>query len=275
MGALSRDLWTEAPSAEPSTPGGVVHYAGIALARLGVEVRVVTRMHERDRAELTAPLERAGVQVCALPSRETTTYRNDYTGEHDVHALLACSDPIQLDDLPRAWRAADFAQLGPLHPDDVAPEVASGLAARVGLDAQGLVRTRGEGLARAGALDAILPHVGSLQISESELGPVLQGESPSAFAARSGVAELIVTRGRRGANVLAGGRWHEIPARPARPRDARAKAGCGDIFLACYLWQRAAGADPEGAARSAAALCAIKLTRGEIPADLDTKEFAA
>jgi sugar/nucleoside kinase (ribokinase family) len=275
VGAISRDLWSAESGLESSTPGGVVHHAGLALANLGLEVHVVTRVHPRDRAELLAPLERAGVRVHALPSLETTTYRNDYTGEGDAHALLACSDPILPDDVPPHWRSANFAQLGPLHPDDVMPELASELSTLVGIDAQGLVRTRSGTLERSPRLDAILPHVHVLQVSESELASVLGGATAEEFAARGAVAEWIITYGARGARVRAGGSWADIPARPAQPCDARAKAGAGDVFLASYLWQRASGVAPDAAARSAAALCAIKLTRGGIPAGLDVKEFAA
>lgn len=275
VGSLSRDLWTESPGCEASSAGGVVHHAGLALARLGLAVRVVTRLHERDRAELCAPLERAGVEVRALPSRETTTYRNDYSGESDSHVLLACSEPIHLDDVPPAWRRAQLAQLGPLHPADVAPDVASGLAARIGLDAQGWVRARAGEPRPRHDVRRLAHDLAVLQVSESDLAEVLQDLTPESFFAAGGVRELIVTRGARGASLWIEGRRADIPARPAHPRDVRAKAGAGDVFLACYLWQRATGADPEAAARVAAAICAIKLVRGELPAGLDAKEFAA
>jgi sugar/nucleoside kinase (ribokinase family) len=252
----------------------VVHHAGLALAHLGLEVRVVTRLHECDQAELLAPLERAGVQVLALPSKETTTYRNDYSGESDSHFLLACSEPIGAEDVPHAWRSPDFAQLGPLHPADLAPGVTAALTGRIGVDAQGLVRSV-MGQTRAPAPLGLLRGADVLQVSESDLGVVAQGESPESLASACGVSELIVTRGAQGATVWIRGQRADIPARPVRPHDARAKAGAGDVFLACYLWQRTAGASPETAARVAAALCAIKLSRGEIPAGIDAKEFAA
>ena len=274
VGSLSRDLWAEGHGPETSSPGGVVHHAGLALARLGLEVRVVTRLHDGDRA-LRAPLERAGVQIHALPSRETTTYRNDYSGESDSHLLLACSDPILPEDVPRGWRRADLAQLGPLHPADVAPQLAGELAARIGLDAQGWVRGRAREPRGAPDVALRLRGVEVLQVSETDLDEIVQGQSAESFAAAHGVSELLVTRGARGASVWVRGRRADVPARPARPRDARAKAGAGDVFLACYLWQRARGADPEAAAQVAAALCAIKLVRGELPAGLDAKEFAA
>jgi sugar/nucleoside kinase (ribokinase family) len=275
VGSLSRDLWLDGSGPAASSPGGVVHHAGLALARLGLEVRVVTRLHESDGAELLASLERAGVQIRALPSRETTTYRNDYSGESDSHLLLACSDPIQLDDVPPAWRCADLAQLGPLHPTDLAPDLAAGLSARVGLDAQGWLRARAGEERSAPDAKTLSRGVDVLQVSESDLAALLEGRTPEVFAGACGVSELVVTRGARGASVWTDGRRTDVPARPAEPRDARAKAGCGDVFLACYAWQRAVGADPETAARAAAALCAIKLVYGEIPAGLDRKEFAA
>jgi len=45
-------------------------------------------------------------------------------------------------------------------------------------------------------------------------------------------------------------RCTEVPIRPARVQDPRAKTGAGDTFLACYSWQRTLGA---------------KLEHGELP----------
>src|SRR5688500_7391936 len=66
-----------------STPGGTVHYAGVAYARLGVDVSVLTKLAPEDAAELTAPLRSAGCRVHVAPSSTSTQFENTLTD--DLH----------------------------------------------------------------------------------------------------------------------------------------------------------------------------------------------
>jgi sugar/nucleoside kinase (ribokinase family) len=263
LGAISRDL-----EGDRSRPGGVVFHAGLALARLGVRVRVVTRVRPEDEADLLGTLGGKGIETLALPSRGTTTYANDYSGSVDRHDLLAASDPIGPEDLPAGWRDADLTQLGPLHPDDLLPETAAAARGLRGLDVQGLVRVRGPEGTRLGpcpALPRFLAHADVVQASEHELPAVLGGDSLDRFRARHGVAEMIVTRGARGVTVAVGGRTTDVAAYPT---DGRARAGAGDVFLATYLLLRVRGCAPLAAADGAARVCALRIARGEVPADV-------
>ncbi len=141
VGSVSLDL-EEREGRTVEGPGGTVHYAGLALLRLGARVRVVTRRCISDDV-LLDPLRREGAEVHALESTRTTTYRNDYLGPVDRHELLASSDTIVSSDIPPTWRDADLIQLGPLHPEDIAPNLLSLDDRLVGLDLQGLVRRPG------------------------------------------------------------------------------------------------------------------------------------
>src|SRR5262245_19112785 len=158
LGAITRDV-------EPGgawSPGGVVHYAGLAFAALGAHTRVVTRSRAEDAHELLEPLRAAQVETHALASRETTTYANDYSGSEDQHELLAASDPIGPSDLPLSWRRADAIHLGPLHRRDLLPETLAVLEGKVGIDLQGLVRESAGGatkLAPNAQLKDYLAHV--------------------------------------------------------------------------------------------------------------------
>ena len=89
LGAVTRDVEPGGATA----PGGVVHYAGLAFAALGARTRVVTRARPEDAEELLAKLRAARVETRAWPSRETTTYANDYSGSEDLHELLADLGP--------------------------------------------------------------------------------------------------------------------------------------------------------------------------------------
>jgi 1D-myo-inositol 3-kinase len=260
LGAITRDLERDGTAA----PGGVVHYAGRAFAALGAQTRVVTRVHADDAADLLAPLVAAGVEVRALPSATTTTYANDYSGGEDRHELLAASDPIGPDDVPIAWRTADVIQLGPLHRRDILPETLAGLSGFTGVDLQGLVRLAdadGTRLAPNPELAAYLAHVRVAKASEEELAVLLDGRSLEAFRCDYELAELLLTRGERGALVVTPGRVDEIAAAPA---ERRYPIGAGDVFLAAYLFARANDRNPVDAARFAARTSATQIEHGKV-----------
>lgn len=251
-----------------STPGGGVHYAGRALARLGAHVRVVTRLDPRDES-LLAPLRAEGAEIRALPSRETTTYVNDYGGPVDRHDLQTASDRIEVQDVPHGWLRADVVQIAPLHPDDIAPGIAERVEGMVGLDPQGLLRRRREGRTVLLPNPDLALHVAGvrvLHLSESELDAACEGDPPERFLRRMGVRELVVTRGDRGVVLFEEGRSSEVPAPSAR---AHHPIGAGDVFLACYLWLRSGGGSPIDAARGAVGLCAVHVEKGEIPKGFD------
>ncbi len=269
VGSISRDL-EEREGRTVERPGGTVHYAGSALLRLGARVRVVTRRCSRDDV-LLDPLRRAGAEVHALESARTTTYRNDYLGPVDRHELLASSDRIVSADIPAAWHAADLVQLGPLHPEDIEPDLLPFDDRLVGLDLQGLVRRpgpRGTNLEPNPDLPRFLSGVRVVQASESELSAALGGEEIEAFVGRQGIPEMIVTRGAKGATVYSGGHRFDIPARPVHAGD---RAGSGDVFLASYLLLRYRGFAPPEASAGAGEVCAVRIEKGEIPAGFDPR----
>ncbi len=263
VGSISRDFI--AGEAHP-LPGGVVFHAGCALARLGAQVRVITRVGAADAPALVGPLDAEQVETLALDSRETTTYRLDYRGAVDAHELLAASDPIRTEDIPEAWRHADLVQLGPLHREDLDPEVPALFGGLVGLDVQGLVRVAGErGTRVAPELERYLGNVSVLKASEHELPVLLDGENAEAFRRRHAIPELLVTRGARGCTVITAAGVREIPALAT---EGSATVGAGDVFLAAYLLLRAAQSDPFAAAREASAITASKIRHGQVPKGL-------
>lgn len=263
VGAISRDIDAAHPTAG-ETSGGVVHYAGLALARLGARVLVVTRVRPDDE-RLLEPLRSAGIEVVAQESRATTTYRNDYSGLSDAHELCAVSDTLHAEDVPLAWRNADLIQLGPLHRRDLDPELPQALHGRIGLDIQGLVRLPGPALlAPYPKLEVLLGPVQVLQASENELPSLLAGDTIERFVRRHGIEEMIVTRGARGSVLIELGKRLEIPAIQVAGNHP---VGAGDVFLAGYLIGRARGSGPLAAAHFATRICAAKIDSGEVPKD--------
>jgi sugar/nucleoside kinase (ribokinase family) len=268
MGSLSRDRAADGSV----SPGGVVHWAGLALLRMGARVRVLTRAAERDDG-LLDPLRAEGARVLRLPSGQTTECRNHYGPRGDRHELWACSDPISASDVPSGWRAADLVQLGPLHPGDLAPGIARGLSGRIGLDVQGLVRAGKRAqthLAPADLEPFTARSVAVIKAGEAELSFALRaGETPEALLSRIGADELLVTRGARGATLVARGERNEIPAQPAGSGDP---TGAGDVFLAAFLYARALGWPALRAAGLASRASAAKIGSGMLPADFRLEE---
>lgn len=260
LGAISRDwLVTNGAAPEPR-PGGGVYHGGLALVRLGLSVRVVTRVRPDDEDALLSSLRAERVDVLALPSDMTTTYLNDYRASTDQHELKAASDPIRPEDVPADWTQADLVQLSPLHQNDIVPETAARLRGFKGLDVQGLFRK--PGVAGPRILSSFLAHLDVLQASESDLPSLLNGDSLERFVRRFNVREMIVTRGARGATLITAKGSSEIPTRPVEGGDF---VGAGDVFLASYLFLRVSDRRPTDAARGAVRACIAKIEHGSIP----------
>ena len=269
IGSISRDLLSDGTAA----PGGVVHWAGLALLRLGARVRVLTRAAAHDDA-LLDPLRARGAEVLRLPSSATTTCRNAYGPRGDRHELWARSVPIRAADVPERWRAADLVQLGPLHRRDLAPDVARGLSGVIGLDVQGLVRSGRRARTRLAAARGLAPRlagVAVLKAGEPELPFVLRRGGPEVLLAPGGPRELLVTRGASGALLITREGRAEVAALPARPRHL---VGAGDVFLAAFLYARARGIEPLAAVRLASRASAAKIEAGELPEGFALEENA-
>ncbi len=245
--------------------GGTATYFALAYARLGGEVGVFTRMAPEDEAELLAESRAAGIEIVTAASPKTTEFRNRYRGDEREQQVGAVALPFVPADLEGL--SARVFHLGPLTRDDMPVELieAASERGRVSLDAQGLVRRIERGRVelcdwpdRARGLAC----VSFLKADEDE-ARVLSGESDPEQAARTiasfGPEEVLVTRAGRGAWVLHPGGLDAVPAF-ATP-DAVDPTGCGDTFMAGYLFARRGGEDPVSAARFGAAAAARKLRR--------------
>lgn len=246
--------------------GGTALYFPLALARLGGDVAVLTRMAPEDEEALLAECREAGVEVLCRPSPKTTEFENRYLSadrERRMQRVGAVALPFVPADLEGL--EARIFHLGPLTPDDVSVELieAAAAQARVSLDVQGLVRRIVRG--RVEPADwpdkrAGLARLAFLKADEHE-ARVLTGESDPRRAARRladwGPEEVVVTRAARGAVVWAEGALWEVPAVPAA--DPVDPTGCGDTFMAGYLFSRLRGGAPFASARFGAAAATIKL----------------
>jgi sugar/nucleoside kinase (ribokinase family) len=245
-------------------PGGTAFYFSHAIAGMEMRYLLVTALAASELAVVTA-LEKRGIEVKAMPSRQTVLFENRYSEDQDhrTQRVLQEADPFtagQLQDI----EAAIF-HLGPLLANDMPMDLIKALAGKgkVSLDVQGFLRkVEKEQVVPIDwkAKKEVLPLIHYVKVNEEEL-KVLTGATDIHEGARTlaqwGVQEVIVTLGSKGSVIDCGGNSYSIPAyAPSSVVDA---TGCGDTFMAGYLAQRAKGSSIQQAGEFAAAMATLKI----------------
>lgn len=259
--------------------GGAAHYAGVALARLGLDTAVLTKTAPADAASVLLPMREAGVTAYARDGGHTTYFENTYPRDdldRRTQRVVAVADPFAPADLEGI--SAQAIHLGPLTPDEMPVSflaAVSQLGVRVSLDVQGFVRAINDGKIEAGPWVEAREGLYHADIVKADIAEarVLTGRRDPDDAARAiadmGPSEVILTDGSAGSRILAHGRFHQIPAYPPHP--ALDPTGCGDTYMAGYLFSRGQSGDVERAGRFGAALAALKLQHNG-PADASEDE---
>lgn len=249
--------------------GGAAYYTGVALGRLGLDTAVVTKTAPPYAAGILRPLREAGVTVYPREGGRTTYFENTYAGDdldQRKQRVVANADPFDAADLEGI--AADTIHLGPLTAREMPVSflaAVSRLDVRVSLDVRGFVRAIKDGIIVEAVWKEAQQGLAHVDIFAADLAEalVLTGRRDPGEAARviagMGPSEVILTDGSAGSHVLAQGQFHRIPA--YRPRSAVDPTGCGDTYMAGYLFSRHRLSDVQEAARFGAALAALKLER--------------
>nr|WP_234790796.1 PfkB family carbohydrate kinase [Mycolicibacterium wolinskyi] len=261
LGNLAIDIIN---GAEPS-PGGCASFAGVALQAAGGAGRIVAMGAEDDHALFDPLLERFGSLVQILPSGVTSSFSLDYDDTDHRHMGVEAIGPVWTpDDIDAADPVTTWVHLAPLLRTDFPADTLAALAARghrVAYDGQGLVRAD-----RLGPLvedrhfpAELLAHLDILKLAEDEAVIVADGPFDASTAQRLGVPEILVTYGSEGCDIYVDGTVLRVPA--AWRVLGVQTTGAGDMFTACYVAHRAAGANPRRAAESASALVAHELDK--------------
>lgn len=257
--------------------GGVAFYFAYALNNLpkDVEFTLVTKLASEDR-QAAIDMQNAGIDVRLYPSRETVFFENKYGDNPDdrTQRVLAKSDAFEMSDVDGV--EADIYHLGTLLQDDFSLGFIESLSkrGRISCDAQGFLReVRGEKVFPVdweGKKD-YLRNIDIIKVNELEM-EVLTGETDprkaAAILASWGPSEVLVTLGSLGSLIFADGDFIEVPSfKPEAVVDA---TGCGDTYMAGYLYSRAKGMSPYESGRFAAAMCTSKLSHnGPFDGDID------
>jgi sugar/nucleoside kinase (ribokinase family) len=253
------------------TPGSVVYMSGgtafyfsNALQHMHMHYLLVTAVAPREKNYVTA-LQEKNIEVLLLPTTHTVCFENIYPAnqDHRVQKVSQKADPFDVDQLNAV--AAKVFHLGPLLADDMSVDLIHNLSLRgkVSLDVQGFLReVSGDDVQ---AIDwaekkQALAHIHFLKANEAEM-EMLTGltdvHQAAEVLAEWGVKEVIITLGSKGSVIYTGNEFYTIPAYP--PVAVVDATGCGDTYMAGYLYQRNKGAGYQQAGEFAAAMATIKI----------------
>lgn len=248
IGHVTRDLTPAGP-----VPGGTVTYAALTARSFGLRAGIVTS--GGDDLDL-GPFR--SIPAFRLPSEFTTTFENRYAPDGRDQLLHTVAAPLSAAVIPLQWRRAAIVHLGP-----VAGEVDPGMVSMfpgsfVGVTPQGWFRER-----RPNGSVIRKPSLRGLQGLSSASALVFSAEDVNADEHL--IAELVdlcpvvaVTLGRDGCRLYWNGDVRRFPAPPVREVDP---TGAGDVFSASFFIRLVQTQDPWEAARFAAQLAAISVTR--------------
>ncbi len=252
------------PHAERHMAGGTALYFTSALQNMDLSYLLVTSVAESEMYEVDA-LRDSGIEIWAYPSRNTVYFENIYGENLDnrTQNVLQQADPFSVAQLKEV--EASIFHLGPLLASDIPTELIIYLAkkGKVSLDAQGYLRkVQNKKVLPANWPDKekALANVTFLKADETELA-VLTGcksvEDGVKVLADWGVKESVITNGSQGSAIYYNGQLYPIPAYP--PQQLEDATGCGDTYMAGYLYSRSKGHDVEQAGNFGAAIASLKM----------------
>jgi sugar/nucleoside kinase (ribokinase family) len=244
--------------------GGTSFYFSNAMRNMNVNYMLVTSLASKEMY-IVDELRKKGIDVNVVPSKNTVYFENRYAenGEDRTQRVSQQADPITAQQLQHI--DATIYHLGPLLAEDIPVDVFKTLAAKgiVSLDAQGYLRTvKNQQVLPVDwpAKKEALQYVDILKVNEYEL-EVLTGVKDVSNGAKIladwGVKEVVVTLGSMGSVILHKGKFYSIP--PYIPGNFADTTGCGDTYMAGYLFQRNKGAGIQHAGEFASAMAGLKV----------------
>jgi sugar/nucleoside kinase (ribokinase family) len=245
-------------------PGGTAYYFSFPFRSLDVSYLLVTALAEAEM-HYVSDLSILGIDVRVQQSEYTVCFENVYgeNADHRTQHVSQEADPFTKEMLESV--EAKIFHLGPLLAGDISLSLIKALSekGRVSLDVQGYLRTLKNGSVFTAdwpqKIEA-LAYVDIMKADEAELRALTGVEDVQRAAemvAGWGVKELVITNGSRGSFIYSAGKSYSIPAFP--PKTLVDATGCGDTYMAGYLYQRIKGADELQAGRFAAALATLKM----------------
>ncbi len=253
------------PQKAVDMPGGTAYYFAEAIRHLSTDGFQLVTAVEESQLPVVDDMRSKGIDVFSLPTRQSVCFENIYGDNLNDRRqrVTALPDPFTVEGLSAI--NADVVHLGSLLHDDFPLDVIRHLSSHSLLcaDVQGFLReVRGQEVCHTDwdEKHEALKYIHTLKANEQEMEVVTGADDPHEAAltlADWGVREVLLTLGDKGSLIYTRGQFHDIPAYPTmKIVDA---TGCGDTYMAGYLYMRGRGADYDEAGRFAAAMCTIKL----------------
>ncbi|MFT3680540.1 MAG: PfkB family carbohydrate kinase [Ferruginibacter sp.] len=252
------------PEADVFMPGGTAWYFSKALSNLDVKYVLITSLAATEK-NFVQQLADEGIKVKLFTSTHTLYFENIYGADTNQRTQRV----LQVADIFTTEQVSDITagifHLGTLMANDIPLEVIKELAkkGKVAADIQGYLRKlNGQQVEATDWKDKMeaLPYIDILKVNEQEM-EALTGTSDVKQAARQlndwGAKEIVITLGSMGSVIYYEKQFYTIPAYvPAAVVDA---TGCGDTYMAGYLYCRAKGQVPGTAGKFAAAMATLKI----------------
>jgi len=247
-------------------PGGTAFYFSMALQNLFSNLLLITKSARKDEVLLNH-LRENNISIFHKESPETTIFENFYPQDldHRSQNLIKIAAPFTLSDIPDI--SAKFFHFGPLTKGDIPLEILKYLSRKaiISVDAQGYLRKVEDGIVKRSDWEEKeegLTYINILKTSEME-AEILTGMSEVNQAAIKlasyGIDEVIITLGGKGSLIYSQNRFYSIPAFPViKMADA---TGCGDTYMAGYIYKRLESSGVEEAGKFASAIAPLKLQK--------------
>ena len=248
-------------------PGGTSFYVSNAIRHLNdLDYLLVTAVAD-SQMTVIEDLRAKGIQVTVFPSTCSVCFENIYEEDQNnrKQKVLSKADRFTVEQLKDIH--ATIFHLGALLADDFSLDTIKYLSGKglVSVDSQGYLREVRD--THVCAIDwkdkrKAMEYIHFLKANEHEM-EVLTGYPDVRSAAKQlhewGVKEVLLTLGSEGSVLYDGKDFYRIPA--YKPRQIVDATGCGDTYMAGYLYQRVKGGDMEQAGHFAAALSTLKIER--------------
>jgi len=205
-----------------------------------------------------------GIEIKVQPSAHTVYFENIYGENQDERTqnVLQVADPFKSEQLQSV--NAKIFHLGPLLANDFSAEFVKSIAGKelISLDVQGYLRKVENQKVYAtdwSAKKEILPYIDILKADVAELRALTGCEDINDGVKQLtdwGVKEIVITNGSHGSWIYSDGNSYTIPA--YSPKVIVDATGCGDTYMAGYLYKRVNGFDIQQSGEFAAAISGLK-----------------
>ena len=265
IGHVTKDI-IRIDDREREMPGGTAYFVPIALKRLGMDVSVITKVGQEDKSLLDG-LGREKIPVFLRESSRTTIFTNIYSKGLDSREqkVSDTASPFTVKDVEDIH--SRIFHLGPLTKGDIPLDILRTLSqrSRISLDVQGFLRSIEERSGKVRLIDweekeEALSLVTILKADEEEAMVMTHEEDLEGMAvelSRYGPEEIIITCGSKGSLIYSKGKFYSTSS--FAPRKLVDPTGCGDTYMAGYLFLRQKTDDLCQVGEFAAKIASLKL----------------